>query len=206
MDSKQSWFGIYFKYPAVIKFLSTYGDFYKNNKKYIELQIATQFAHLLSNHNREEYLIGLPTLEEVNKNSPPNLRSIIDYNLAFDEDFDIVLAPIKKPEKEVYRLQVVRFLSDFQNDTEGLFTFLKEKKFKIQKDDKLLLLVHIEKNMRLNYIELNQKFQKTNVPYGQIFIIGQRKPDDSYIFFCCQVHPEARKLKDLDFSFIKKSK
>jgi hypothetical protein len=206
MDSKQSWFGVYYDWISLMKFLSTHRDSYKNNKKYLELQIASQFARSLSNDNKKEYLIGIPTLNKIDQNAPPNLRSVIEDNMAFDEDFDIVLAPRTDPRKEFYKLQLVRFVGDVQNDTEGLFAFLMEKKFEIQKDKQLLLLVNIEKNMKLNYIELSQKFQKVNVPYGQIFIIGQRKPDDSYIYFCVLVYPEVKELADLDFSFVKRIK
>ena len=156
-------------------------------------------------NNKEEYLIGFPALYHLVKDRRLTLSEAIERKIVLDEDFDIVMAPKKEAQQMNHRLQIVKFTGAVKGDTENLVNFLIEKKFNIPKDEKLLLLVWLEKGLRLNYLEFGQKLDKANVPYGQIFILGQRKPDDSHIFFCCQVFPEVKIFRDLDFSFLKRA-
>jgi hypothetical protein len=117
----------------------------------------------------------------------------------------MVIAPNKNASQMNHRLQIVRFTGDVEKTTEGLFDFLREKKFDIPKDDTLLLLVWLEKALKLNYIELGQKLGQANVPYGQIFLVGKTKRNKSKIFFSLEVYPKIRSWH-LDLSFLENQK
>jgi hypothetical protein len=206
MDSLQHWGGLYFTVEAVSRFLANYRNQYQKHTKYKELEIALCFVWLLSRNQRKEYLIGLPTVHGLQNDEPVTLAKIFERKIVLDEDFDIVIAPKQEAQQKNHQLQIVRFTGNIEANTESLFSFLKEKKFNIPKDEKLLLLVWLEKGFRLNYLEFGQKLNKANVPYGQIFIVGQIKSDNSYVFFCCQVFPEVKRFRDLDFSFLMKAR
>lgn len=206
MDSLQKWAGLYFNLKAIAKFLTNYRNRYGKHTKYKELEITLLFVSFLFKDQRKPYLIGFPTLHDLPSDERITLAKIFDRKIALDQDFDIVIAPKEKAQQKNHRLQIVRFTGDVEGNTESLFSFLKEKKFNIPKDEKLLLLVRLEKGLRLNYLELGQKFEKANVPYGQIFILGQRKPDDSHVFFCYEVFPDIKRFRDLDFSFLKSAR
>jgi hypothetical protein len=206
MDSLQNWSGLYFNVKQVSRFLTNYRNQYQKHTKYKELEIALCFVLFLSRNQRKEYLIGFPTVHGLQNDEPVTLAKIFERKNVLDEDFDIVIAPEEEARQKNHRLQIVRFTGNVEGNTESLFSFLKEKKFNIPKDEKLLLLVWLEKGFRLNYPAFSQKLNKTNVPYGQIFIMGQIKPDNSYVFFCCQVFPEVKRFRDLDFSFLMKAR
>jgi hypothetical protein len=206
MDSLQHWGGLYFTVEAVSRFLANYRNQYQKHTKYKELEIALCFVLFLSRDQRKEYLIGFPTVQGLENDEPVTLAKIFERKIVLDEDFDIVIAPKQEAQQKNHQLQIVRFTGNVEGNTENLFSFLKEKKFNISKDENLILLVSLEKDFRFNYIELNQRLEKTNMPYGQIFIMGQIKPENSYVLFCYQVFPEIKRLRDLDFSFLMKAK
>jgi hypothetical protein len=206
MDSRQKWSGLYFNVKQVTRFLANYKNQYQKHTKYKELEIALCFVLFLSRDQRKEYLIGFPTVQGLQNDELVTIAKIFERKIALDEDFDIVIAPEQEAQQKNHRLQIVRFTGNVEGNTENLFSFLKEKKFNIPKDENLILLVSLEKDFQFNYLELHQKIEKTKVPYGEIFIVGQIKPDDSCVLFCCQVFPEVRRFGDLDFSFLIKAR
>jgi len=206
MDSLQKWNGLFFNVKQVSSFLSKYMPHYGKHKKYAELKIALLFVLFLSKDQIKLYLIGFPTLHDLKSNKRVTLAKILDQAIALDEDFDIVIAPAEKAQQINHRLQIVRFTGYVEGSTRSLFNSLKKKKFNIPKNETLILLVRLEKDLQLNYLELGQILRQSDVPYGQIFILGERKLANSYVFFCCQVFPEVKTLKDLDFSFLRSSK
>lgn len=194
MDSLQNWSGLYFNEKQVTRFLANYRNQYQKHTKYKELEIALCFVKFLSINQRKEYLIGFPTVHGLQNDEPVTLAKILERKIVLDEDFDIVIAPKQEAQQKNHRLQIVRFAGNVEGNAESLFSFLKEKKFNIPKDEKLLLLIWLEKGFRLNYLEFGQKLNKADVPYGQIFIVEQIKPDNSYVSFCYQVFPEVKKI------------
>ena len=203
MDSLQHWAGLCFTIRQVSRFMSQHGHQYERKTKFKELQAAWLFGLLLSRNNREEYLICFPVANDSPEDSKTILREIIDQNIALDEDFDMVITPKKKAHRMNHKLQIVRFTGDVEKTPQGLFDFLRKKKFNIPKDENLLLLVWLEKGLKLNYIELGQKLRQVDVPYGQIFMVGETKRNELNIFFCLKVFPEIIRFKDLDLSFLK---
>lgn len=197
MDSLQRFNTHFYFKEYLLNFLKQNEAKYEKNAKFVELQITWVFVQFLERINKKEFLIGIPTLDNSVQNVTPTLDQMLDHKMALDEDFDLVIAPKEEAKRQIYMLQIVRFKGDIEGSTENLFRFLIEKKFNIPKDEHIILLVGIEKVMQLEYVELGQKFKNTNVPYGQIFIIGQKKPDDSLIFFCCQVYPDVIMLDDI---------
>jgi hypothetical protein len=204
MDSLQKWWGLYFDVQQVTRFLANYRNRYGKHTKYVEIEIALRFVLSLSKNQKTIYRIGFPTL--LQSEGPITLADIFERKMALDEDFDIVIAPKGQEQLKRHNLQIVRFTGDVELTTEGLLKFLKQKKFHIPKDENLLLLVWLEKGLKLNYIELGQKLEEINVPYGQIFLVGETKRDKSDIFFCLEVFPEVIKFKDLDLGFLKSGK
>jgi hypothetical protein len=205
MDSLQHWYGIYFEIKRVMNFLSQNRVQYEKRTKFNELQVALFFAFFLYRENTEEYLIGLPTLVNPENGRIHTIRQIIDEQMALDEDSDIIIASKEKPHQVWHRIQIVRFIVKDKPDSQALFDFLKEKKFSIPKDKTLILLIYIEANLHLDCFKLCEYLKEIKVPYGQIFLMGQRKPDDSYIYICCQIYPEVKIFKDLDFSVLMKT-
>lgn len=205
MDSLQHWAGLYFTIRQVSRFMSQHGQQYESKTKFKELQIAWLFGLLLSRNNRKEYLIGFPVADDSSEDSKITLREIIDQNITLDEDFDMVIAPRKKAHLMNHRLQIVRFTGRIEKTTQGLLDFLRKKKFNIPKDENLVLLVWLEKELKLNYAELSQRLAQIDVPYGQIFMVGEAKRNESKNFFCIQVFPET-KIMYLDLSFLEKQK
>jgi predicted AlkP superfamily pyrophosphatase or phosphodiesterase len=130
------------------------------------------------------------------------LAEVFDKKIWHHEDFDLLIAPEGEERNKSY-IQIVRFTGDVEGNTENIFGFLEEKKFKIPKDEKLLLLVLLEKGLKLKYFELSQKLKESNVPYGQIFILGTRKHNMTNIFFCFQIYPEVKTLGELDPSSLR---
>jgi hypothetical protein len=185
MDSLQRWYGVFFDQKQLSHFI-----------------LSNREKHVFELGCREEYLIGIPTLDNSVENAPPSLEEIFERKMEYDEDFDLVISPKDKLRQKVHPLQIVRVKGTINQDTEGLYNFLKEKKFNISKDQNLILVVAIDEAIQFNYITLGQKLKGINVPYGQIFILGQKKPDDSLIFFCCQVFPDIRVFDDIDFSVL----
>jgi hypothetical protein len=151
-------------------------------------------------------LICFPTLRDLHSDKRVTLAKILEQKIALDEDSDTVIAPKEEAQQKNHRLQIVRFTGNVEGSTEALFGFLKEKKFNIPKDEKLLLLVWLEKGFQLDFLELGQKLGKANVPYGQIFILGKRKPDYLHRFFSCEVFPDVKRLGDVDFAFLKNTR
>ena len=205
MDSLQHWAGLYFGVKAVTRFLADYRNRYGKHTKYVELEIALRFVLCLSRHYRKVYVIGFPTLHHLVKDKRFTPREVIDHKLALDGDVDIVIAPREKAQYMYHKLQIVRFTGDVEKTTQGLFDFLRKKKFNIPKDENLLLLVWLEKGMRLNYIELHQELAQIHVPYGEIFMVGETERNESKNFFCIQVFPEIKTMY-LDLSFLRKQK
>jgi hypothetical protein len=203
MDSLQKWNGLFFNAKQVFSFLSKYRRYHGKHRKYTELEIALLLVLFLSENQKKTYLIGFATFHSLQSTGRITLEKILVRKIALDEDFDIVIAPEEEAQQKNHKLQIVRFTGDVQGSTESLFNFLREKKFGIPKDEGVILLVRLEKGFQLNYLELGQMLRQSYVPYGQIFILGERKPANSYVFFCCQVFPEVKRLKDLDFGFLK---
>jgi len=203
MDSKQHWGVLYFDIKQLSALLSKNRPKYKKNTKFAELQIAFVFALFCEMVHKKKYLIGIPTLNNLIASSRPTPDQIFDRKFALDEDFDIVVAPKEEAKKKYHRLQIVRFTGDVKGSTEKLFRFLQEKKFNIPKDENLLLLVSLEKDLQLNYIQLGEKLNNANVPYGQIFVFGEQKREDSkVILFCYYVFPKVKLFGTVDCSIL----
>jgi len=205
MDSLKHWGGLYFTIRQISRFMGQHGHKYESKTKFKELQVAWLFGLLLSRNNREEYLIGFPVTEDRPEDSKVTLREIMIQKITVDEDFDMVIAPKRKAPQMNHRLQIVRFTGEVEKTTQGLLDFLKKKKFKIPKDQNLILLVWLEKALRLHYAELSQRLAQLDVPYGQIFMVGETKRNESKNFFCRQVFPET-KIMYLDLSSLEKHK
>jgi hypothetical protein len=206
MDSLQKWSGLCFSVKQVSRFLVNCREQYQKHTKYKELEIALCFVSSLAGNQRKQYLICFPTLRDLQSDERVTLAKILEQEIGLDEDFDIVIVPKEEAQQKNHRLQIVRFTGNVEGSTEALFGFLKKKKFNIPKDEKLLLLVWLEKGFQLDFLELSQKLGKANVPYVQFFILGKRKPDYSYRFFSCEVFPDIKRLRDVDFGFLKNTK
>jgi hypothetical protein len=203
MDALQHWSGLYFEVEAVSRFLADYKNQFRRNIKYLGLEIILPFILFLIRDQKKSYRIGIPTLLNIKVNKRITLTEVFNRKIWLDEDFDLLLAPEGDEQNKYHKIQIVRFAGDEQGSTEGLSSFLEEKKFNIIKDEKLLLLVLLDKELKLKYFELSQKLKETNVPYGQIFILGTRKVIKTDVFFCFQIYPEVKTLGELTPSTIK---
>jgi hypothetical protein len=203
MDALQHWSGLYFEVEAVSRFLADYKNQFRRNIKYLGLEIILPFILFLIRDQKKSYRIGIPTLLNIKVNKRITLTEVFNRKIWLDEDFDLLLASEGDEQNKYHKIQIVRFAGDEQGSTEGLSSFLEEKKFNIIKDEKLLLLVLLDKELKLKYFELSQKLKETNVPYGQIFILGTRKVIKTDVFFCFQIYPEVKTLGELTPSTIK---
>jgi hypothetical protein len=204
MDSKQRWYGCYFDTDRQLtNFLSKARSTYEKHTKFIELERAFFFKVFLDFDTSRVHLVGIPTLDDSVEKRRCVWEEILDRKIAFDEDFDIVIAPKDKLDEKVkYLIQIVRFTGNVSATTESLLDFLKKKKFNIPRDRNIWLLVVVEADaFQLKYSELNRKLSETNVPYGKIFILGTTQ--SPRILFCCEVFPLARLLGKIDFNTLR---
>lgn len=194
MEKNQPHYGCYFQDDkAYRKFLTEKRGKYEKHTKFIELQIAYVFKLFVEKAIGVEYVVGIPTLESAIEKEKWTFEEILDKKIAYDEDIDLLIAPKEKlMEKERAYLQIVRFTGDVKTSTDGLLEFLRHKKFNVANDKNIYLLVAIEKGLRLNYLELGEKLQRTGVPYGKIFILALMEPDHSLKYFCSEVFPEVK--------------
>jgi hypothetical protein len=203
MDDLQHLSALYFEVKAVTRFLARYKNQYGASIKYLELERILPFVLFLIRDQKKVYSIGIPTLHEIQLDEKVTLKEVFNKKMWIDEDFDLLVAPKGDERNKRHKIQMVRFTGNVQANTENLFNFLVEKKFKIQRDKKLLLLVLLEKALKLKYLELGQKLKETNVPYGQIFLLGTSERNKTDVFFCFQIHPVIKTLGVLDPSSLR---
>lgn len=239
MDSLQQWYGCFFTNDSeLIDFLDEKLKKYEENTKFLELQRAFFFKLFLDHYTGNIHFLGIPTLKASEENRDWTYEQVLDQNIAFDEDFDIVigrnlkleakarfhfqtlrfkgdvetnsnslivLGPRKQLKAKAYfRFQIVRFTGDVEASTDGLFEFIKSKKFVIPKDKNLHLLVLLEPlkvGFEFKYFELFEKLnlKETKVPFGEIFVLGRKKSPNPLVFYCRQIFPAVVMFRDMDF-------
>jgi len=178
------------------------------SKRDHEVHAVSLLAMALSQQNKRGYLIGLQLLGH----KKPSLRlcDLFDPKRGLDRDVDIVLAPVQDAivnEHLVHPVQIIRCLDSASLDTDvstlRIIGSLK-RKLRSSKDDKLILLIHLERAGRIDYFKLHAALTAHNCPFGQVFVVGQYAPAGTHRWFCVQVFPTAQKLDDLDFTLLDK--
>jgi len=123
MDSLQRWYGCFFTNDSeLIDFLDEKRKKYEKDTKFLELQRALFFKLFLDRYTGNVHFLGIPTLKAPSEeNIEWTYEQVLDQNIAFDEDFDIVIGRnLKLKGKERFHFQTVRFKGDVETNSNGL--------------------------------------------------------------------------------------
>jgi len=125
MDSKQIWFGAYFKLDEVYRFLrSLPNDAFKHSKPH-ELFMTWVIARFLQSRTSAEHCIGFPSID---KCEGKMLSDFVLGKAALDSDnFDTVLFDSRKP-KIPMKIQVKQYINRKSATTDGFFSNTRVKK------------------------------------------------------------------------------
>jgi hypothetical protein len=122
MDSLQWWYGCFFTNDSeLIDFLDEKLKKYEGNTKFLELQRVFFFKLFLDHYTGNIHFLGIPTLKASEENRDWTYEQVLDQNIAFDEDFDVVIGRnLKLEAKERFHFQTVRFRGDVETNSNGL--------------------------------------------------------------------------------------
>jgi hypothetical protein len=172
-------------------------------KRHRELNTILLFTLCLEHNEDKRFLIGIQR-RGVNTELV-QVNQLFDEKFGIDEDADVILIPdlgLEGPrERDFHRIQLVSFVYQAHSDTTALIRFLEEKKLRrAARDDDLFLVVHIEQDISLDYIQLSIALQLRpgGCPYRRIFVFGPIKDAFPPCWFCAQVYPLFINFKELD--------
>jgi len=149
-----------------------------NTKKVRELFIGCELAYIIQEQDKKELKIGFPIREDkCNKlKIKPHIllkELLLNPKYIQDYDTDICITISGEENKYLYRLQLSRLISGKTTNfkTEDIILLLK-KKFMVQTDKSIYLLIHIEENTEMELDKLINFIKKEKVPYGAIYVSG----------------------------------
>ncbi len=169
-----------------------------NHKKFMELIAGYIVVCTIKKEAGLNLMVGLP-LKAITKQthsiSGPSLQELINHpKLIDDSDTDICIGD----KENINRYQLTRLVSrrDKDRTTDDLIVLL-EKKFMVQPDENLTLIVNIEGNIIIDIDQMKDFLADKSIPYGLIFVIGK------YVinlgkFKCYQIHPDWIEYQALD--------
>jgi hypothetical protein len=167
------------------------------NKLAMEMMTTFLFCCLLKKTGSDIIGIGFPCIKEIVEGTENiNLNKIVVEDL----DFDTVVFKRKGKEISYFKIQIVRYVFQFNKDTTSLLKFLENKKLKkYKKDNALYLLVNIQDAMNFEYEKLNRLLLQTQVPFKRIFAIGHLGSKSSFKYLGTEIFPEVVGPITIDF-------
>ncbi len=169
-----------------------------NHKKFMELIAGYIVVCTLKKEAGLNLMVGLP-LKAITKHahpiSGPSLQELINHpKLIDDSDTDICIGD----KENINRYQVTRLVSrgDKDRTTDDLIVLL-EKKFMVQPDENLTLIVNIEDNISIDIDQMKDFLADKSIPYGLIFVIGKYVINPGK-FKCYQIHPDWTEYQAFD--------
>ncbi len=166
MDSKQTWYGYYFKLEQVNKFLSSLSETAFRRTKVHELFITWVVARFLQFQKKSEHVIGFPVLEE---REGLVLSDFLNNDIVLDNDnFDTVITDISDLKTPI-RLQIKRYTWVKDANTEDFYKFMCKKVRRYGSAPEINLVFHIhQKNMKFNFPKFGKLLKGENFGVGSI--------------------------------------
>lgn len=171
-----------------------------NNKKYMELLAGYFVSEALEKETNICIEVGFPLKKIMKSKRPlkgPSLKEVISNpEITDDSDVDICLGS----EKFVFLCQVTRLVSKSRShsNAEELFNLL-DKKFVIQPDERLILIINVEDIVSIEVDRFYDYFDRKEVPYGFIFLVGKREESPGR-FQCYQLYPDIKEPVNFDLN------
>lgn len=140
-----------------------------SNKKAIELWAGMAFSMLMSGPSTNR-LVGLPRVNRPKTEVGPTIPELIgNPSSILDEDFDVLVRQKNADEPDtVWFCQVTR---DVKGDLDSIRRLL-EKKYRVQVDRTLDLVVLLQGGFACPVEDLWDKLQLAETPYGSVNLIG----------------------------------
>ena len=165
-----------------------------HHKKFMELFTGFLVACALEKEYKTTFDIGFP-LKAIKKQDKPISGSTIaelieNTDLIADTDIDIYISDGTYP----ISCQITR-IPKKRNKTSTIKDVLKllEKKFNIQPDERLCLIINIEDKLDVTVDQLHEFLKDKVVPYGFILMIGKANEGKGK-FMCWPIYPTMREV------------
>lgn len=167
MDSKQIWYGCYFRLNDISKFLSSINETEYKRTTVHELFITWIVAKFLTFQKKSEHVIGFPFLKN---NNGLVLADFFNNDIALDNDnFDTVIADVKNLEIPI-RLQIKQYTRVHNASTEDFFNFMCSKVERYGKALKINFVFHISQNMKFNFPKFEELIKGIKFKVGSIIV------------------------------------
>ena len=163
-------------------------------KKVVELISGLLLAACLHKSTKIEYCIGLP-LKEVNPHARPEdgfsiTELLSDSSLVDDTDIDIALANKDSLNTSLNLVQVARVPAlPNRSNAEDILIAILRKKCRVQKDDKLNLVINIQERLNLDIDKIRGVLNELSVPFANILIVGKVN-ENKDLFQLVEIWPE----------------
>ena len=163
-------------------------------KKVVELISGLLLAACLHKSTNIEYCIGLP-LKEVNPHARPEdgfsiTELLSDSSLVDDTDIDIALANKDSLNTSLNLVQVARVPAlPNRSNAEDILIAILRKKCRVQKDDKLNLVINIQERLNLDIDKIRGVLNELSVPFANILIVGKVN-ENKDLFQLVEIWPE----------------
>jgi hypothetical protein len=175
---------VYFSIEDIRSFFKDNPQFLKE-KKGIELLIISELANIVGDESRTKYKVGWPLKKALSSSLQATdviLRELLSNGAVLDDDVDVCMVEEGNEDKIFYRFQITRLYppSTKRLSTDDFINILK-KKFRVQRDECICLLVHIEERMSLDLDEVFRFLKGQDVPFGGIYVLGLVVPNSPQI-------------------------
>lgn len=162
--------------------------------KVMELVSGLLLVICLRKSTKIEYSIGFP-LRKTDRNARPeeglSIENLIhNSSLIDDTDIDIALAREGDLVNTLCLVQLARIpvLGSDRNAEDILFEILR-KKCRVQKDDKLNLVINIQEHLKLDIDKIRGVLSNLSVPFARILIMGKAN-ETKDLFQLIEIWPE----------------
>lgn len=169
-----------------------------HNKKFVELFVGFLVARMLDEEVGVHLKVGFPLKATRRQKAPivgPSLQELVTRpELVEDSDVDICIGN----ESSLILCQITRIVPrrGANRVVDDLFGVLK-KKFKVQSDDNLTLIVNIEEQVEFSGEELCNFLSREQVPFGAVYVVGM-SGIMSKRFKCWRIHPDLMESSEFE--------
>jgi len=185
MDSRQIWYGNYFKLDQIYDYVSAHDGIRFKESKFHELFITWVLAKFLQWQAKSEHFIGFPTIED---NRDLKISDFVDFSAALDNDnFDTIIIDSKKRDVPI-RLQIKRYTKVKDASTEDFFRFLCSNVRRYGKAKELNIVIHIVQDMKFNLPKFGELIKDQGFEVGSIIVIANTRLDTKCFLF--EVYPK----------------
>lgn len=170
MDSRQIWYGYYFRLERVNEFLSSQSEAAFQRKKVHELFTTWVVARFLQFRKKSEHVIGFPALEQ---REGLVLSDFLKNDTVLDNDnFDTVIADVSNLKTPI-RLQIKRYTWVKDADTEDFFHYMCRKVRRYGSAPEINIVFHIhQKNMKFNFPKFGALLKGEDFGVGSIIVFS----------------------------------